>query len=44
MVGETSFTEGAGTVTVNPIGLVSRTQEDVLTELLEAMSPAEEAA
>lgn len=44
VVGETSWTEGSETVQVNPVGLVSRTQEDVLTELLEAMFPNEEAA
>lgn len=41
VVGGTSYGEGTDVVNVTPVGLVSRTQEDVLTELLEAMFPPE---
>lgn len=44
VAGETSYTEGEDVVNVNPVGLVSRSQEDVLTELLEAMFPPEDTA
>lgn len=40
VIGETSYRDGDDTVSITPVGLVSRTQEDVLTELLEAMSAA----
>jgi hypothetical protein len=36
VVGDTTYVEGASTRTINPIGLVARTPEDVMTELLEA--------
>lgn len=40
VIGETQFEENqADQVTVNPVGLVSRSPEDVLTELLEGMYP-----
>jgi hypothetical protein len=44
VAGATSWSESnPTTVSVDPVGLVSRTQEDVLTELLEAMDPPEAA-
>lgn len=36
VIGDTEYKDGERQVTVNPVGLVSRSQEDVLTELLEA--------
>lgn len=44
VVGETRYVDGSAVVGVSPVGLVSRTQEDVLTELLEAMAPEQDAA
>jgi hypothetical protein len=41
VVGGTAYAEGSNVVNVTPVGLVSRTQEDVLVELLEAMYPPE---
>lgn len=43
VIGEVQYKDGEDQVTVNPVGLVSRSQEDVLTELLEAMFPDEAA-
>lgn len=36
VVGDTSYADGSGQVSVNPVGLAARTPEDVLTELVSA--------
>lgn len=39
VIGSTEYKDGEDQITVNPVDLASRSQEDVFTELLEAMYP-----